>query len=576
MSDKKSRAIGSLADWEIITTGTPEENTIPISDHEYTIVDLYALLRQLKNLFNPEYLDYVSSLITKHVHDMDNPHRTDLTKMNTSVLQELYLLWLEQPNEGTREEFLKVLFQYVKIADILTTLEGVALDQVPSVRGVTEVIKRHNTDLDAHSNIFSSMFPGEELHITPTLALMGMVGIPKNVEIIRAGQLSYIDEHGRVKFAEENTLPIDYTYDEGMFPIFGNITNRIKYSEDFNQSYWVKQNGSIGISEFTINPYGLGFSPVFKEDITVNPVEHILKTNETLSVIANRVYALTWFVAPEVRKYVGLRVPTGLVGNYPYVHFDLENLTYFMNDQTDKTRVAADISTLRSGMVRICMFIRPSITGTFNPELYPIDILSGDSNYVGTGENSIAIFGAQFSECSEIPPYIPTVGTIASINATSIKLPIDNWYNTQEGTFVIELTNVTPLQMNVSKEIFSIGDGATAISLNTRFPANHQKRAYFSAFNPSNVAFINRWSVACDRTMVTLVHGYSPTKHRFGFLESNPIETNVTNNVTNPDAKYLYLGTDRFGNNHLNGRIKRFVYYPGICTLDNINFFLGE
>lgn len=575
MSDKKSRAIGSLANWDVITTGTPEENTIPISDHEYTIVDLYALLRQLKNLFNPDYLDYVASLITKHVHDMDNPHRTDLSKMNTSVLQELYLLWLEQPNEGTREEFLKILFQYVKIADILTTLEGVALDQVPSVRGVTEVIHRHNTNLDAHANIFSSMFPGEELYMTPTLALMGMVGISQSVEVVRPGTLSYIDEHGRVKFAAENTLPIDYTYGEGMFPIFGNIFNRIKYSEDFNQAYWTKENGTVDISTFTINPYGLGFSPVFKENVTENPVEHILKTSEAISVTANRVYALTWFVAPEVRKYVGLRVPTDLVGDYPYVHFDLENLTYFMNDQTDKTRVAADISTLRSGMIRICMFIRPSVNGTFFPELYPIDILSGDANYVGTGESSIAIFGAQFSECSEIPPYIPTFGTVVTINNTKVQIPIDNWYNPTTGTFVVECSNVTPLQMNVNKEIFSIADGTNAISFNCRFPGNHQKRAYFTAFNSSNIAILNRWSVACDRPMITLVHGYSPSKHRFGFFESNSIETN-TNSAVNPNSRYLYLGTDRFGNNHFNGRIKRFVYYPNICTLDNINFFLGE
>ena len=59
MAEKPHRSIGTLADWELATTNSPEVDSVPTSEHDYTLADLYVLLREIRDLFKPEHLEYV-------------------------------------------------------------------------------------------------------------------------------------------------------------------------------------------------------------------------------------------------------------------------------------------------------------------------------------------------------------------------------------------------------------------------------------------------------------------------------------------------------------------------------------
>ena len=575
MAEKPHRSIGTLADWELATTNSPEVDSVPTSEHDYTLADLYVLLREIRDLFKPEHLEYIEGLITKHINDYQNPHRTDLAKMGSSVLQELYNLWLSEGNNGTREEFLKVLFQYVKIADILTTITGTARDQVPSVKGVATVVKLHDENPIAHDTIFAKFFPGEEMKYPPSYALDALIGLPRNAIVTRNSDMTYIDGRGILCVAPPDILPTDFTYGEAMFPLFGDLTNECLYSEDFSNAYWSKTNGTIELSPSIMTPRRNSFAQVFKESNTVNPVEHIIKPTAAVTVAANEVWAISAFVEPAGRPCVGIRIPNAIGGPYSYVHFDLETLEYFINDGADATLITARIKKLSSGMVRVCMLFKAKAAGTFVPELYPIDILSGDANYAGNGSLGIALFGFQVSKCTELPPYIQSGATKGTLTKTLVTIPLDSsWYDPAKGSFVFEVSNVISINIPTSKELYTVGN-ASQIALNGRFPAAHNNRFYFTAYNNLNTAFFTKWSDPCLRDNQILVHGYDTTKQIVGFFEGDPIETNVTQ-VSNPNCTNLYLGASRFGANQFNGWLRRMAYYPYKCTADNIHFLLGE
>lgn len=575
MSNKPHRAIGSIANFRVVTTESPEVDVIPGSENDYSLVDLYNQLRQLRAMFNPTNMEYIEGLITKHMYDLNNPHETDLEKMGTSVIQELYNLWLSEGNEGTREEFLKILFQYVKIADVATTILGVAMDQVPSVKAVATVIERHNTNPDAHEAIFEKLFPGEEILVSPTFAMDALVGVPGFVQVVRDTPISYIDEHGVLKEADINVLPSDYTNTEPMFPIFGEKYNYFLHSEDFSNVYWNTNNGVFTRPEEKISLRNEEFMFLFSELATESPIEHTFSPSTPIAVTTDEMVTFTAYVSPQGRHCFGIRIPSIFIGQYPYVHFDLEQEAIFINTAANTTKMRGSLQRLPNDIFKVSMTVKVISSGDLTPEFYPIDIYDGDANYQGQDDTGIYVFAVQCTKGNGVAPYIKSEDTIGRLGATTIKVPLDSWYNPQNGTFFFETTNINPITPTESKDVYSVSSGATGMALAGRFPLSHAGRFYFTGYNASNIAILNRWSVVHDKDTTVVVHGYSPEKHIFGYFGGPYVEVPVSVPV-NQNVTELCIGSNRFGANQFDGWIKRVYYYPNILTPGNINFFLGE
>ncbi len=539
------RPIGTITGFELITTNDLEENTTPQSEHEYTLEDLYLQLKKLRDYLDLDRLTYIEGLITRHIHDFNNPHLDDLSKLGTSVLQELYNLWLSEGNTGEREEFLRVLFQYVKIADVITSLEGKALDQVPSVKSAAAMISAHNTSADAHDALFQTLFPGEEVSMTPTFVIDAMVGLPRDMEIVADTSISFIDEHGRLKDAPAGVIPIDYQFGEPTFPLTGEFTNEFLHTEAFDNPYWICENAEVAIDNTRDNLRKIGPMFVLVEHSSENPIEHILKCDNGIEVEANKLYTISLFVSARERHSIGIRIPGGFVGSYPQVHFNLEEKAIFINANADKTKLYGELHELHSGYYRVAVTFRPGSAGLVVPEIYVLDIYDGDSNYVGTDGYGIGIDAIEFNE-GPIVPYVKSEDTPGICGQHTFRMPTGAWYNKDEGTLIVECNNSNPLLPSGPRVLYSIGDGANGMTVTGQYPTNHNRRFFFNGYDERSISMYGQWSPASARELVCFVHGYSQQKHLIGGFDGNTSEI-VTNKKVFQNPKYLYLGTDRLG-----------------------------
>jgi len=580
------RILGSLSGWDLITTRT-EEGKIPTSDHEYTEQDLFILLKKLKNNLDVDHIFEIEKLILEHIADENNPHKDDLSKMGTSFIQELYKLWLSEGHEGTREEFLKQLFQYITIADIETTLEGEALDQVTSVKGVATLVQVHNEDPNAHLAMFSKLFPGEEVQSIPTLGIHGFIGIPEYVNIERTGTLNIIDKTGFIKTLPANTLDCDFTFQDGAFPIFDANKNYLTDSVNFNNtSKYTVTNATVSKSTSVPSIKDPDDTAWFlQEKAGTNPLIHSIKPVTGVSVTAKKTYNISFFCYPVARTCCGIKIPDAVINNkYSFVHFDFETGNIFINDTVDTTKLSGNFTRLPNGWYRCWMTVTPTATTTLIPEIYPLDIYDGDFTYAGVAGAGMCIFGIQVSDGILPPPYIESNGSAGVLNKTTITIPlngeVNNWYRYDQGTFVTEVTNVPyGFSPSVNHQIYTVGNGSTAIAFDCRFPPNNAGRTYVASYNDNNQSLYGVWSTRCDKTHVTIVQSYSghDKKHLFGYYDDTTwYKQQTVKSHVNKNCSTLYLGCSRYKNNCLNGYLKSFCYYPAMCTINNIKFFLGE
>lgn len=578
-SDKthyRNRVTGTISGFEFTTD--PEDNiTLPSSDHEYTLPDLYNQLRALRNILDPEKLQQLEELISSHLVNFRNPHKVSLALMGTSVLKELYNEWIAHGGIGTEDVFLKVIFQYVKIADLQTTLQGTALDEVPSVSSAYQLVKLHNEDINAHTSMFGHIFPGSEIKTIPTLSIHGFIGISPVLNIIRDGPLWYTNQFGLLQEAKNNELPADSSFGDQCFPIFGEHTNLLVQSEDFsNTAHWeinkAELKKSTSISDIRLQD---NFAWFFCETQDDTPVAHKIRSIHPININANKPYTISLFVHPVQRTCFGINLGNNAVGQYSFVHFNLLTEEIFTNRTVSNTVLTGGVTALTSGWYRVWVTFTPSSDMEIHPEFYPLDIYDGDDTYVGNGLFGCCISCAEITQCAQIPPYIPSLGTQGALHATIISASLDDWYRKDTGTFVVDVSNMSMIVPEATKEIFSIGNGISSIALNVKFTTSNKQRGYFTSYNQSNSVIVSHWSVENNRDKATFIHSYSPTKQLLGYLGAEPYVV-TTSFPINTDANQLYLGCDRYLSGHLDGYLYRFVYYPSICTEDNIHFFLEE
>lgn len=571
---KGQEAIGTISGWDVITTAESKDSThIPSSDHEYTLPDLYLQLKKLMSRLDPDHIEYLIKSVQTHINDKDNPHQTSLDKMATNVVKELYREWINEGYEGSEDVFLKNIFQYVKIADLDTTLKGTALDQVPSVYTVAKTIEEHNLSIDAHDNLVTAMFPGTPLASPPTYAILGLVSqakVPDAVEVERTGTIWINNSFGVLKEVSENTILPDWVFGDPALPIFDSYTQYIQYPEDITK--YTKANVSVAKSTNTYSPRVADeFAYYVKESEDASAKEHSLSCSVDVEV--DTTYTFSVFVKPLNRNAFILDVNNLVKTNkYNTVGFDFVNKRVFIRDNADKTRITGGMSELPSGWFRVWVTFKPTLDTTSTIKLILADIHDGDTTYQGNGLAGLHIFGLQLTNTNTVAPYVLTNSTIG---ATKLKLPLDSeWFNKDESTFIMEVSNISPLVQDTNCNIFATGDSSKR-SVEVRFPTNHANRPYFSSFNTSGTAIKNRWGSAntSDRSLVGIA--YDTSSITYAFTNGDPVTDTITVKV-NDTPTHLYIGSRIYGDQQLNGYMFRFEYYPFKCTEDNFKYFLED
>ena len=585
----RQRVIGSISGWDKLTTSKLGNQELPTSDHDYTIADLYIKLKELLVVFDKEQMTYLEGLINTHINDFNNPHRTNLAHLHTSVFKELYNNWIEYGNEGSEEDFLKILFQYVKIADWTTTQKGEKLDEVPSVYSANKLVVTHNEDEYAHENLIKSLFPGEEVTTRPTFAVHGFVGLPQSAIVERDSIIRYIDKDGYLNVADKNILPTDYSFEEPSFPIFGEVINLITSSENLNADCYTEYNVTLKTSTNVVDitdPTKKAVMVVESEDTTNK--EHMFGYHTGISGSKGDIFTISAFVYPVNRDCVSIRIASGTFSNNQwYINFDLkENKTFIpstVGNTSEESVLEGGICELASGWYRIYATIKLPVSGAFFPKFYPLDIYDGDFNYKGNGTSGFCITGISVTATDVVAPYVRSnAGTSEVLASTYVTIDASEWYNGDKGTVVAAVKRIPNMITNVTKYIYAFGKSANAVALLARYTQTRKNAIYITAQNENTEVYREYTNGTSEHDSI-IVESFNSTEVTVGstdnFSDSDNNEVSILTTpiqkVVDPNVTSLKLGVGFSGTNFLNSYLYKLVYYPTKCNEEQVKFLLG-
>jgi hypothetical protein len=146
-----------------------------------TVQDILSILTSIRT--NKTFVEWTEAYEEAYLHfiDQNNPHEVTVDQLKTKVIQVIYETWLSEGYQGSLQNFIDLLFQYIEIADDAKMQEGTSEVAVPSVAVFQHAIDRHDEDLGAHEELINPMFPGNEKIVSPILVLSSLVGAPRDI-----------------------------------------------------------------------------------------------------------------------------------------------------------------------------------------------------------------------------------------------------------------------------------------------------------------------------------------------------------------------------------------------------------
>jgi hypothetical protein len=529
---------GVLSSWEEYSTDT-SSSALGSNPKKYTIPELLELINDIKRVFNPKALERFMLLIEEHLHDTDNPHRTTLESMGTSVIIELYKEWLELGYSGTREEFIKILFQYVEIADIPTTKAGISTSKLVSVKGAKAIYDEHIISPDAHTEMFRAIFPGNVPSDNPIWSCQAFVGQNPDMVVERPAPCFYHRQDGYLDIAPANTLPIDNLYGYPMFSIWGKRKNLVRYSNDLNSGGFVGGYKSDLLS--FPSPRNITDGIMFHETLGGSGSEHGWVT-EPIAFEAGKVYTFSAFVFPRLRMYFTLGIPEVLAGPNAQIHYDLRDPdNKYIPVDMDKTINDGEMIILPNRWVKVIHSFRAKASITMSLKALWLDTIDTNTAYVGSGTIAGFMWQAQVEEGLGASPPIINGEFLEERPATKVKIPFDNLFNNKTGALVIETKQPYKIQQNEAHYLYEVGS-VNGTTLHGKFPITHEQRLYMESINIQKSILDYSWTGNILRDFVTYVHSYSSNYHTYGNTGNFPITNSVfDNSITTPVALEYFL-----------------------------------
>ena len=244
-------------------------------------------------------------------------------------------------------------------------------------------------------------------------------------------------------------------------------TNSFRFSEDFTQSYWSKQNGPTVSSNQTISPEGIQNADTLVSANATN--EQYLYNAALISVTSGNSVTISCFVKKLDYDYFHLRfTSTGSVFTAASAWYNISNGTL----GTVETGITAKIEDYGNGWYR-CSATRTA-TGTGNARVR-LQLASSDNTafVAGDGTKGTFIYGAQFEIQSYPTSYIPTAGaTETRVQETCTNAGNLNTFNITEGVLYAE---IAALADDLTFRSISINDGTDQNSILLRFRTTSNK-----------------------------------------------------------------------------------------------------
>jgi len=253
-------------------------------------------------------------------------------------------------------------------------------------------------------------------------------------------------------------------------------TNLLLRSQEFDDAYWTKFNSTIDSSVIT-SPIGFGDAII---DDSVNASHRVQRL---FSVTSGVTYTQSVYFKKGVNTF-------GLLGtnNFSFWDFcfiDLNTLDTFL-----PAGVTAKVEVELNGWIRFSVTKTANTTGNFN-FVFGSSPTTPSVSYIGAGDISIYLDGAQFEEGTEATSIIPTTSATVTRNADVIGGSGNSGtFNSEEGVLYAE---ISALSRDLTNSYISISDGSTS---------NAVRLGYQAASDSVQVRYYNGGVIEYDKTHI--------------------------------------------------------------------------
>ncbi len=373
------------------------------------------------------------------------------------------------------------------------------------------------------------------------------------ITFTRASSATRVNSSGLIETVSSDVARFDYdpvTLAAKGLLIEEQRTNLLLRSQEFDNASWVKTRATVTANAATA-PDGAITADKLVEDSTAAASHYISQL--VASHTSGATYTVSAYAKAGERSQIRVN-GDATIGLISPAIFDLSSGTVTSSGGFTTTSMIA----LGNGWYR-CI-----ATGTATATAVGVWVLglavAGSTSYTGDGTSGIYLWGAQLEAGAFATSYIPTTSAtvtraadVASITGTNFS----DWFNSSEGTFVVE---ADANDSATNKPLLGASDGTTSNRL----------LAYVNGAGSNHPSFlVTSGGVAQAATTSATVANGAIFKFACAY-KANDFASSLNGAAAVADVSgtvptgLVQLEIGRFGvsGTHLNGHIRRLTYYP--------------
>jgi hypothetical protein len=352
-------------------------------------------------------------------------------------------------------------------------------------------------------------------------------------------------------------------------------TNNQLYSSNFDNAAWTKTQTSI-TTAIDISPDGTQNAQLMT--LSTTSAAHTLVSANFATYVASTTYTVSIYAKAygSTSRYITFGVTRGsndLIG--ALCNFDLVGGTagtaLIGSSSSYIASATSNIQPVGNGWYRCSVTYTTSSSGSYIINMYVVASNTATTSitfpsFAGNGFDGYLIWGAQYEAAPSATSYIAntagtaTVRTVDSASMTGTNFT--SWYNYSGGTVYVEAASGNPTTV-ISPTSVWFTDGSTA----------NQIGVYLSTSGVSTYAKVNNVTVqtlnvslpsaSVANTFYKTAWYYSAAGN--GVSSVGQTATTYATAIVAPAITTLNLGSQA-GSSLINGRIKKFAYYPAVLT----------
>jgi hypothetical protein len=329
-------------------------------------------------------------------------------------------------------------------------------------------------------------------------------------------------------------------------------TNLALYSSAFDNAAWTK-DGSTITPTAAISPDGTQNAQL----MVLSNANVLHGVRQTVTMTASSVYTVSVYAKSSGQQFFQIFLNTGSV----FCNYDLIGGT--AGTASGSGSPVGSIQNAGNGWYRCAVTFTASANSAVQL-LAAASLLAGSASTVlGNGFNGYLIWGAQVELAPSATSYIATVASAQTRTVDSASMTGTNftsWYNYSGGTVYVEAATGNFAATNIPY-VLAIGDGTSGNTVAIYYSGSGvgtQVRVNSASLQNAVVALP---TAIANNTFYKTAYYYSTAGT--GVSSAGQVATTTSTSVSMPAANQINIANTGYTlGSPLNGRIKKFAYYP--------------